>query len=204
MSAASAQVFDSLATEKQWLEFTAEEMEKVRRFLHRWDIRAGERVLEPGCGSGRLTLLLANRVGPTGQVLAFDSSVALMEVAARRNPPSQVVLRVGSAATLPLAAGYFDHVVCFNVFPHLVPQVPIARRLAESLRPKGVFWIAHTGSRQFINSVHRRAGPAIRNHLLAAPLELKHLLAEVGLEDFEIEDGPDRFLARAVRAGAIG
>jgi 2-polyprenyl-3-methyl-5-hydroxy-6-metoxy-1,4-benzoquinol methylase len=90
-------------------------------------------------------------------------------------------------------------VVCFNVFPHLVPQAAIARRLVEMLRPGGAFWIAHTCSRGVVNAVHRRGAAAFHEHILPDPRKLARLLREAGLKDVEIEDGARHFLARAVR-----
>lgn len=199
MSAGAANCFDHLATDTRWHEFTAAERRTVDAFVRRWRIQPGDRVLEPGCGSGRLTVVLAALTGPAGRVVAFDSSAELMRLAARRKLPPHVTLHTARAATLPLAPASFDHVVCFNVFPHLVPQGAMARRLAAALRPGGVFWIAHTCSRQFVNAAHRRGPPSLRDHLLPAPRLLARLLRDAGLDQVEIEDGADRFLARAVR-----
>jgi demethylmenaquinone methyltransferase/2-methoxy-6-polyprenyl-1,4-benzoquinol methylase len=191
--------FDTLAADPRWQVFSAAERRKVGAFVQRWRIKRGDRVLEPGCGSGRLTAVLATLTGPAGRVVAFDASRALMRLAAQRHLPPQVTFRTARAETLALAPESFDHVVCFNVFPHLVPQAGIARRLTAALRPGGVFWIAHTCSRAFVNAVHRRGPPALHDHLLPAPRKLARLLREAGLKDIEIDDGADRFLARAVR-----
>ena len=45
-----------------------------RRLIDRWNISEGERLLEVGCGQGDATAVLADRVGPTGVVLAIDSA----------------------------------------------------------------------------------------------------------------------------------
>ncbi|MDD2763201.1 MAG: class I SAM-dependent methyltransferase [Opitutaceae bacterium] len=199
MSPSAACCFDTLATNPRWQTFTAEEHRKVGAFVRRWRIKPGDRVLEPGCGSGRLTAVLAALTGPTGRVLAFDAAPACIRLAAQRCLPPHVTLRTARAETLALAPESFDHVICFNVFPHLVPQVGIARCLAAALRTGGVFWIAHTGSRAFVNAVHRRGPPALHDHLLPTPRRLARLLHEAGLKEVAIDDRADRFLARAVR-----
>ena len=199
MTADSAYCFDTLATDTRWHEFRAAERRTVAAFVRRWRIQPGDRVLEPGCGSGRLTAMLAALTGPAGRVVAFDSSPEFMRLVVRRRLPRHVTLHTARAETLPLAPASFDHVVCFNIFPHLVPQAAMARRFAAALRPGGVFWIAHTCSRQFVNTVHRRGPPSLHEHLLPAPRLLARLLREAGLGEVEIEDGADRFLARAVR-----
>ena len=199
MTTNSARCFDELATDNRWLTFSVEERRKVDAFVRSWGIRPGDRVLEPGCGSGRLTVVLAALTGPTGRVVAFDSSPEFMRLAAQRNLPSHVTLHTAEAETVPLAPASFEHVICFNVFPHLVPQNVIMRRFAAALRPGGVLWIAHTGSRAFVNAIHRHGPPSLHDHLLPAPRQLTRLLREAGLNEVEIEDAAGRFLARAVR-----
>ena len=198
-AAAVRRCFDRIAADPHWHAFTADERRRIDAFIRRWKIRPGDRVLEPGCGSGRLTAILADLTGRSGTVLAFDASPVFMRLARRRGLPAQVTLRCGTVASARFARDSFDHVVCFNVFPHLVPHLAAARRLAAALKPGGVFWIAHTGSRRFVNDMHRGGPPAIRAHLLPAPGPLARLLREAGLSEVEIEDGAHHFLARAVR-----
>jgi trans-aconitate 2-methyltransferase len=47
--------------------------------LERLDLREGETVLDAGCGSGRVTALLADRVGATGRVYAVDVAPSMAE-----------------------------------------------------------------------------------------------------------------------------
>jgi demethylmenaquinone methyltransferase/2-methoxy-6-polyprenyl-1,4-benzoquinol methylase len=199
MSDSPASSFDMLAADARWSTFSADELGKVDSFIRRWHIGPGDRVLEPGCGSGRLTEILAAQTGPAGLVHAFDASPRLMRIAEARNLPAHAILRTARAEALQLAPGSFDHIVCFNVLPHLVPLESIIGRLAASLRPGGYFWVAHTRSRDDVNALHRR-GPAFLNgHILPSPRDLGALLRGAGLHQIEIEDGPDRFHAGAVR-----
>lgn len=197
--ATSAQYFDALATHARWRCFSAVENRKVRDFTRRWRIAPGDRVLEPGCGSGRLTRILAALTGPTGKVLAFDASAAFTKLARHRRLPRQVTVRTAFALSLELDPASFDHIVCFNVFPHLMPLGKHLRLLARALRPGGRLWIAHTCSRSFVNRMHRHASAALRDHLLPAPRELRRLLATAGLRVIAVESRRDRFFAGAVR-----
>jgi trans-aconitate 2-methyltransferase len=54
-----------------------------RAVLDRLDLRGDERVLDAGCGTGRVTALLAERV-PAGRVVAVDGSAAMVEQARAR------------------------------------------------------------------------------------------------------------------------
>jgi trans-aconitate 2-methyltransferase len=54
-----------------------------RDVLERLDLRGDERVLDAGCGTGRVTALLLERV-PDGEVVAVDGSEAMVEETRRR------------------------------------------------------------------------------------------------------------------------
>ena len=200
MSTDSTVCFDALASDARWHAFDAEERRKVDTFVRHWNIRPGERVLEPGCGAGRLTEVLAALTGPAGSVVAFDASPEFMRLTAQRALPPHVILHTARLEALLLPPDSFDHVVCFNVFPHLTPLAATTRRLVAALRPLGVFWIAHTRSQTFVNEMHREGPPAIQNHILPDPKELTRLLCDAGLGEIEIEDTAESFLVRAVRS----
>lgn len=56
----------------------------TERMLTGAGIGPGSRVLEFGCGSGDVTLLIADRVGPTGEVIAMDRDPSQVEAATER------------------------------------------------------------------------------------------------------------------------
>lgn len=67
-------------------------------------LRAGDRVLDVGCGTGLNFTLLREAVGPEGEVVGIDASEAMLARAhARiaRNRWSNVAVRHGDAAQLP-------------------------------------------------------------------------------------------------------
>ena len=53
------------------------------RVLGRLELRGDESALDAGCGTGRVTRMLAERL-PRGRVLAVDASAAMVEEAAAR------------------------------------------------------------------------------------------------------------------------
>lgn len=78
------------------------------------DIDEGSSVLELACGSGALTQLLAERVGPNGHVVATDLSpgmVALAEANAQRAGFSQVEVREMDGEAFEFDEPRFDSVV---------------------------------------------------------------------------------------------
>lgn len=71
--------------ERRRLKMQAEALVPLtERMLAGAGIGPGSRVLELGCGSGDVTLLIANRVGPTGEVIAMDRDPSQVDAAAER------------------------------------------------------------------------------------------------------------------------
>src|SRR3954454_78211 len=68
--------------------------EMGREVMDRCELRGDETVLDAGCGSGRLTERLIDRV-PDGRVIGVDVSASMIDAARKR---------LGAAAALPAAA----------------------------------------------------------------------------------------------------
>jgi SAM-dependent methyltransferase len=67
--------------------------------LERAQLRQGERVVDIGCGAGASSIALAERGGPSGQVLGVDVSAPMLARAAERLPPGAPVKFVRADAT---------------------------------------------------------------------------------------------------------
>src|SRR5438034_1861388 len=109
--------------------------------LHR-----GERVLDVACGTGVVTRLAAEQVGPNGTVAGLDINPAMLAVA--RSVPSSgaaVERHQASAEQLPLADGSFD-VVLSSLGLQFVPDKASAlSEMRRVLDPRGRLAIATVG-----------------------------------------------------------
>jgi trans-aconitate methyltransferase len=101
-------------------------------------LRGSERVLDVGCGDGKITAAIARRV-PRGSVIGVDPSKDMISFAtAHFGPPGYANLQfeVADARRLPFSAE-FDLVVSFNAL-HWVPEQEAAlRSIREALRSDG-------------------------------------------------------------------
>ena len=67
------------------LQFQAGVIEPItRRLIRECGIGPGMRVLDIGCGAGDVSMLLAEAVGETGAVVAFDRELRVIEIAKAR------------------------------------------------------------------------------------------------------------------------
>jgi len=92
-----------------------------------------ETVLDVGCGTGRLTRLLAARAG---HVEAIDADAPMIAIA-REVTPRNVSYLHADVMTRPLQAGSYDAIVSTAALHHL-PLQPALQRFADALCPGGV------------------------------------------------------------------
>jgi len=114
----------------------------TRRLLTSAGISAGMRVLDVGSGAGDVTLLLADLVGPTGEVVGLEVAAASIALAAERAAAAGVGSTVRFVAAdlrnEDLDVGRFDAIVGRWVLMYQPDPVALLRRLARMLVPGGV------------------------------------------------------------------
>lgn len=121
--------------------------------LDRLPLRGDERVLDAGCGSGRVTEQLAERL-PGGRVVALDASPSMVAEARRRlarfgDRVEYVVADLGRP--LPVA-GTVDAILSTATFHWISDHDALFRNLAAVLRPGGRL-VAQCGGAGNIGSI---------------------------------------------------
>lgn len=105
------------------------------------ELRAGQRLLDVGCGPGTITFDLARRVAP-GEVIGIDASADIVRQAAGLAFDEAVhnaEFRVGDVYALDLPDASVDVVHAHQVMQHLSDPVSAMREIRRVLRPGGVF-----------------------------------------------------------------
>jgi ubiquinone/menaquinone biosynthesis C-methylase UbiE len=140
------------------------------RLIRRFDLAPGMRVLDAGCGPGRLTIPLARAVGPDGEIVALDGQREMIEKLQKRLEaegirnvkPVQAVLGEGA-----LGEGGFDRVVLAMVLGEARDRREAARELYAALRPGGVLSVT-----EILGDPDHRRPSTIRREVEAAGFRL--------------------------------
>jgi ubiquinone/menaquinone biosynthesis C-methylase UbiE len=116
----------------------------AKTILERAGIRPGMRVLDAGCGPGRLTVPASKMVGPSGQIVAVDIQRRMLQMLRGRVEEkglTNVELVLAGLGEGRLAANEFDVALLVTVLGEIPDKVAALREIYECLRPGGVLSI---------------------------------------------------------------
>jgi SAM-dependent methyltransferase len=111
-----------------------------RAILRALDLRAGDHLLEIGCGGG---LLLRDALRTRARATGLDHSEEMVRLARERAPGADVVL--AGAEALPFEAGAFTAVAMSVVFFFFDEPAAVLRECRRVLRPGGRLAVYTTG-----------------------------------------------------------
>jgi trans-aconitate 2-methyltransferase len=123
------------------------------RVFDRLPLEGGETVLDAGCGSGRVTELLLERL-PEGRVIAVDQAESMVEHARERLGQRALVLR--SDLSELVLSEQVDAVFSNAVFHWIANHPLLFERLFAALRPGGLL-VAQCGGEGNIADFHGAA-----------------------------------------------
>jgi len=129
--------------------------------LERLELHGDETVLDAGCGSGRITQALIERL-PRGRVIAVDESASMVDAARRRLEGSAV----GGAARVELLELELeqpvDAILSTATFHWIADHDRLFRGLRAALRPGGRL-VAQCGGEGNIDVLRGRANEVLAN-----------------------------------------
>ncbi|MGW5350779.1 class I SAM-dependent methyltransferase [Streptomyces sp. NPDC004031] len=166
-----------------------------RRTLGRLELRGDERVLDAGCGTGRDTEGLLDRL-PQGQVVAVDGSVRMLDqLRERLSGRLDRVEVVHADLTKPLPFdGEVDAVFSVAAFHWIEDHAALFSSLAGRMRP-GARLVTECGGQGNIAAVNAAVaevtGEARDAWEFAGVEDTRQRLAEAGFTDVEVQLRPD-------------
>ncbi len=152
-------------------------------------LKAGEAVLDVGCGTGDLTLRAARRVGAEGRAAGIDASPDMVKVARRKAAKKgrDVDFRVAPIEDLPFADGEFDAALSSFMMHHL-PDDLKQRGLAEVrrvLKPGGRLVVVDLKPGGFVGFLSNLTGHRLPDDYAE---QLRSIISEAGFEGVEVLD----------------
>ena len=168
--------------------------------LDRLPLRGDERVLDAGCGSGRVTAQLLQRL-PDGEVVALDASPAMVEEARRRLGADPRLTYVVADLLRPLPVDPpVDAILSTATFHWITDHDLLFRNLAAVLRPGGRF-VAQCGGGDNVAIVLAAAAAVASDFaldptwhgpwLFATPEATAERLAKAGFTAIEVWLNPE-------------
>jgi ubiquinone/menaquinone biosynthesis C-methylase UbiE len=162
-----------------------------RRLVERLGLRAGQRVLDIGCGTGTLAILVAE-ARPGVEVSGIDPDEKMLTRARKKAETAGVHIdfKIGSATELPFGDGSFDRVTS-TLMAHHLPTAAKEQMFAEVrrvLKPAGELHLVDIGPAR--NAVARSLQRVLRPHVLDDNLDgkLPSMMSAAGLVDIAEED----------------
>jgi arsenite methyltransferase len=191
--------FDRRLVERLERLYATRDVLRRRELVHAaLGVRAGDRVLDVGCGPGFYVAELLEVVGRDGFVVGVDVSADMLAVAAKRAAGhDHVEFREADATALPVAAASFDRALSVQVLEYVQDVSAALVEMRRALRPGGrvlvwdVDWATvswHATDAELL----QRVLAAWDKHLThpSLPRELAPQLRNAGFEHIQMDAHP--------------
>lgn len=110
-------------------------------------LQSGMQVLDAGCGPGRLSLPIAQKVLPGGQVVAIDLQAGMLDrtrAKAEAAGTTNIQFLRGALGQGHLPAERFDRAVMVTVLGEIPDRAAAMRELFAALKPGGILSVTET------------------------------------------------------------
>jgi ubiquinone/menaquinone biosynthesis C-methylase UbiE len=172
-----------------WFVLGGKEKAFRERLIQLGRLRAGEQILDVGCGTGTLAIAAKRHVGPSGTVCGIDASPEMIGRAKKKASRAgiEIEFREGIVEELPYPDSHFDVALSTVMLHHLGAKA--RRRCADEVRrvlKPGGRWLAV----DFEGSAREAGGilSHFHRHGHIKPGELNSLVTDAGFAS--IESGP--------------
>jgi len=164
-------------------------------------LKPGERVLDVACGTGHVTRLARERVGPRGSVVGLDPNPGMLAAARAATPPTQSIdWHQASAEKMPLSDGAFDAVLCQLGLQFVPDKAAALSEMRRLLTSAGRLVLSVVGP---MPALFASLAEALSRHVNAQssgfmravfslhdPEQLRRLLRDAAFQEIEIQSRP--------------
>lgn len=129
-------------------------------------VEPGMKVLDFGCGPGRLTIPLAEKVGPKGEVIAVDIQAGMLSRAQEKACEAKlnnIRFVQAAAGEGKLGKNQFDRAVLVTVLGEIPDKTGVMEELFEAIKPGGTLSVT-----EVIFDPHFQTRETVTRHASAA------------------------------------
>ena len=139
----------------------------AREIISHLELHPGLKVLDFGCGPGRLTIPIAKQIGTSGTVIAFDLQPAMLErvrVKANLEKIGNIEFVHGAAGEGKLGNNQYDRVLLVTVLGEIPDKKAFIKEIFDSLKSSGLLSVTetiadpHFQSRKNVSDLVKEAG----------------------------------------------
>lgn len=153
-----------------WDEICFHDVNKLNEILRICDIKKGERILDVGCGTGVFTKKLIETQADC--IVGIDLSDKMIEIAKSNFADSRVSFVAENF--YDFCSEQYDCIIIYSAYPHFLDKEKFAKKIHQLLKAGGRFVIAHSQSKEEINSCHNKKASNISTILKQPNIEFEH------------------------------
>ncbi|MBD3211821.1 MAG: methyltransferase domain-containing protein [Candidatus Lokiarchaeota archaeon] len=184
--------FDDRA--ENWDDNVFHDPNKIEILLQELDLKKGETILDVGSGTGVMVPYLNEKIGEKGEIVAIDISEEMISKAKKKfgDRYTNLQLKVEDVNEIQYEIN-FDTILCYSCFPHFLDQEYTIKKMANLLKKQGRLMIAHSQSRDDINSLHKNVDGIVNEDRLPPMRKLKKMMEKNGLKIIKSLDNDKMF-----------
>lgn len=161
--------FNEMAS--KWDSMCKHDDTKIRTILELSDIKPSSNILDVGTGTGILISYLLEKAPKS--IVAVDIAENMIAVAKEKYKNSEVKFLV--ADIMDFEETSFDYIFIYSAYPHFTDKKALFKKLHKALNKGGKIVIAHSQSKEAINSIHGKKDE-VKNDVLEAVEKTSELM----------------------------
>ena len=170
--------FDMAAA--NWDKLCHHDINKLKLIAYIADIKPNDSVIDIACGTGVLTEYILE-YNPS-KLLGIDISDRMIDIAKSKYTDSRVEFLASDI--FDVKYDNFDLAIIYSAYPHFLDKEQLVTKLYNILTTNGRFLIAHSESKEAINSIHSKAFDVENISTKLSPIEKEKVPF---IESFDID-----------------
>lgn len=155
------QFFDNIAPKWDALEIIKDD--HILELFNQIGIKKGDKILDVGCGTGRVTYIL-HSLSET-PVIGIDISSNMIDIAKEKYKDESYATFICDDFMSYDFNTKFDVIVIYNAFPHFLDVNKLSLSMKKNLNEGGKFAIVHSLGRTTLQDVHSTVNTTLTRYL---------------------------------------